>query len=186
MNSNNSLRLPIILAALWFVVKFVMLQLGYADEKVGVGLNFFFIVLIIFLALRRQAGVTEFVPLVKSAVRPAALYIILAAFAVFIYYQWVDPGYLSGAFERAMGDMSQSISDAGGFEEYKKQVPGIKETSEEAYLVAQRDRFSGFISPFSAYGRASIALITLTFFAVFYSVFMVAILLVAQRYLKKR
>ncbi len=159
--------------------------MNMALEEYGIALNLLFIIVVIFVAIRNLQGEKDFGVLVKSAMRPAAFYVVCACLAIFIYYQWLDPGYLSGALERAMTDQESFIESKGGFEEFKEGVSGIKEDTKEEYLLAQRDRMGGIITPFSSFGRASIALITLTFFALFYSLFMVSILLLAHRFIKK-
>lgn len=179
------MRTAVILAIVWLGAKIAMLYNGIVDERIGISLNLLFIIIIIFLALRSRAGNIDFVSLVKTAMRPAAVYVVLASIAIFAYYNWVDPNYLPNALDKAIADQAELIESKGGFQQFKKGVPGIKEGNAEEYLLEQRARMSGFVSPFSAYGRASIALLTLTFFAGFYSLFMVALLLIAHKYLKK-
>ncbi len=182
---HRPMKLPVILAFVWLVLKVVMLQMNVAEEKYGVMLNLLFIVIVIFVAIRDLKGERDFVTLIKAAMRPAALYVVCACVAIFIYYQWLDPGYLPGAMERVIVIEQGLIDSAGGYEAYRDANVQVKAASESEHLQIIRDSFGGFISLFSPYGRASIALLTLTFFAVFYSLFMVSILLLAHRYLKK-
>jgi len=179
------MKLPVILAFVWLVFKVVMLQLGMNEDKYGVMLNLFLIVLIIFISVKNAAGERSFINLVKAALRPAALYVVCACIAIFIYYQFLDPGYLSGALERLVTDEQNKIEAVGGFAEFKAANEGVESNSLNEHLQVVRESFGGFISLFSPYGRASIALLTLTFFAVFYSLFMVAIHMAALRFIKK-
>jgi len=179
------MKIPAILAFVWLVLKVVMLQMNVAEEKYGVMLNLLFIVVIIFMAIRDSKGERDFITLIKAAMRPAAFYVVCVCVAIFIYYQWLDPGYLPGALERLITDEQSHIESVGGYEMYRDANIQVKAATETEHLQTMRDSFGGFISLFSPYGRASIALLTLTFFAVFYSLFMVSILLLAHRYIKK-
>ena len=179
------MKLPAILAFVWLVLKVIMLQMNGADEKYGVMLNLFFLVIVIFASVRNQQGQGDFVTLVKAAMRPAAFYVVCVCAAIFIYYQWLDPGYLPGTLERMITDEQAHIESVGGFDAYRDANERVTAATEPEHLQLMRDSFGGFISLFSPYGRASIALLTLTFFALFYSLFMVAIHMLALRYLKK-
>jgi hypothetical protein len=63
--TNNYLhpfmKLSAILAFVWLVLKVIMLQMNVADEKYGVMLNLFFLVIVIFVSVRNQQGQRDFV-----------------------------------------------------------------------------------------------------------------------------
>ena len=179
------MKLSALLAFVWLVLKVVMLQMNISEERYGVMLNLFFLVVIIFIAIRNLQGERDFLTLIKAAMRPAAFYVVCVCAAIFIYYQWLDPGYLPGALERLVTDEQSYIESVGGFEVYRDTNERVTAATETEHLNLMRESFGGFISLFSPYVRASIALLTLTFFSLFYSLFMVAILLLAHRLLKK-
>jgi hypothetical protein len=175
------MKLSAILATLWLAIKIGLLQYGYPEDRYGVILNLVFIILIVFVGVRNTEGTKEVVPMIKSAMRPAAVYVILVSIFVFAYYSFVDPGYLPSVFDRTIQDVEQAIADEGGFEEFRKGLTGSNASTKEEYVAEFKNNAGGMISLFSPYGRASIALMLLTFFALFYTLFMVGVFKLAMR-----
>ena len=179
------MKLPVILASLWLVIKIVLLQFGYPQDRYGVMLNLLFVIFIVFTGVRKTQGLKEVVPMIKSAMRPAAVYVILVSIFIFIYYSFIDSTYLSSVFDNTIKDLEQAIVDAGGFEEFRKGLSGSTASTKEAYITEFRENAGGMISLFSPYGRASIALMLLTFFALFYTLFTVGVFKLAMKFMKR-
>lgn len=178
----TTMKLPAILAFVWLVIKSALLQFGMNDEKYGVMMNLFFLVLVIFLAIRSLKEDVDFFPMLKTGMRPAAIYIILVTAGIFIYYQWMDPGYMPGAIQKSVDSIELAIEDEGGFEKFKAGNPTVKEDDMDSYIKTQRENLGTLFSPF---GRASQSLLALTMMAFLYTLMMVGVYKIGKKFIQK-
>ncbi len=176
------MKLPAILAFVWLAIKSVLFQMGMNDEKYGVMLNLFFLVVVIFLAIRALRQDADFFPMLKTGMRPAAVYIILVTAAIFIYYQWMDPGYMPGAIQKSIDSIELAIEEEGGFQQFKATHPAVQEENLIDYLDTQRSNLGTLFSPF---GRASQSLLALTMMAFLYTLMMVGVYKIGQKFIQK-
>ncbi|NNK80622.1 MAG: DUF4199 domain-containing protein [Flavobacteriales bacterium] len=176
------MKLPVILAGLWFVFKLVMLQLNFDSERVGVMLNLLFLVAIIFISVRKLKEDSGFFEMIKSGMRPAAIYILLICVAIFIFYKWLDPGYMPGVIETNLQQLEESIISEGGFEAFAKKNAPIEADSLEDYIETQRQNFGLLFSPFA---RASQSLLALTMLALVYSLMMIGVYKIGKKFIKE-
>jgi hypothetical protein len=174
------MRLPIILVFLWAVFKTAMLQFGQDSERIGVILNILFIVIIIFMAIRKLKGDYGFFEMIKAGMRPAALYIVLVTIMIFVYYSFLDPGFMPGVVETNMESVQNAIVQEGGFDSFAENHGPLESTNEADYLSKQRETFEMMFSPFA---RASQSLLALTMLGLFYSLLMVGVYKVARRFI---
>lgn len=168
----EKIPLPVLLAASWLALKVVLFYTGWVSDtfQAGVFLNLLFLVVLIYAAIRRSTVGGTFFDLVKASMRPAAMYVVLVSIGIFIYYSYLDDGFMDHRLEEAITSLEVYIEDNGGFEAYRETDPSITELDKESYLRKRREELGQYI--FSPFAQTSYSILALTVIAFLYSLFM--------------
>lgn len=102
----------------------------------------------------------------KDGMKAGAKYAVSIALAIFMYYQFLDPGFGQSKLDETIALNKAYILEQGGFEELQKNDPTIKDLSEDEYLQKQREFGEVMYKPFT---QASASLLALVILSVIYS-----------------
>ncbi len=163
--------LAIALAFLWLLLRFLAYKagLGQMAFHIGVLLNMFFLVIIPFVALRRSIiQSTErqsFIVDLRSALRPGILYVIMVTAMIYVFYQYIDPGFTQSKRDIAEKQLMEYVPDEASYAAIQKDDIGLKGISREQYLDKSRKGFDMIYATGLQTGGSFIAL---TFTSIIY------------------
>lgn len=96
---NKKISIPVSFAMLWILSKALLFTFNFnSQEKIGIYLNLFFILIVIFASLhekvKREKKIENYASNFKTSLKNAGIYIIIVTLYVFVHNKFVNPGYL--------------------------------------------------------------------------------------------
>jgi hypothetical protein len=167
------MQLPMLFALTWLCVKVVIFYTSWIEDtmRAGIMLNLLFLVILVYVGVKKGAeNGKETFHLLKSGMRPAAIYVIMITVAIFSYYKFLDTDFFDTRLDQVMIETNAGIEQNGGWAEFSKTDGIEKETTQEEFLSNQESSLRKVF--FSPLPQASYSLLALTLTAIFYSLLM--------------
>lgn len=171
MNRANRLVLSFVLV--WIIIKLAFFMSGERALGFSTGIlaNIFFILALIATTLHfKYKSVrledTTMLEDVRSAMLPAAKYVLFVSLFLFTYYSWIDPDYNADRIAQIVERSELFTEDTKAFHEWKNSDPTLHDITAEEYVDRQKNQAESLNKPTIILGGS---LLILTVLALFYS-----------------
>jgi hypothetical protein len=143
---NKKVPIPLYFAMLWILIKALLFTFNVpSQEKIGVFVNIFLILLVIFASLhdkvKREKKLEKYASNFKTSLKNAGFYIMIITAYVFVHHSFINPGYLKG---KEIEVVEQEL--AKDFEVIKKNTASLQDITKEEYEEKVRDSAKIFSS----------------------------------------
>lgn len=164
-------RIGVIMALAWVIIRLALFNSSLEPNlavNIAVGLNFLFLLIVIFLAVRAHHQTDSrsiFLDDVKQGMKQAVIYVLIIASFIYINYKWIDTDYLESRTEQRVEAEMQRIEHQGGWKAFAAEksngIPADK--SEEEYLDNVKENGMMYLQPGFIFGLTLMAFISLGF-----------------------
>lgn len=158
-------RSAVLFASVFIIVKLIFFNAGWHSKYYPaiIFINILLVLLAMVTGLWSEAKHSKpkgsYLEIVKSCLRPAALYIVLVTAFVYLYYNAIDKEHVKNLVEQRM-----AAAEKMDFEELQKSNIEFKEMTRNDFLDRERENAEQIFSPFSVATATLFGLLMLSFF----------------------
>jgi len=166
---------PYLFALVWLIIKSGVKFTDFYDQTVmiGIGLNLLILPFVVLFAIRpylREKGRSG-IFIAKEGMKAGGIYVLCVAAAIFIYYQFIDPGFAEYVEETRVAAIQEEIQKLGGIDAFHAAYPASGGKTEKELIQEELTVYQN-LTPFKL---TTFSLLCLMLLAIFYS-FLMAIL----------